>query len=338
MTDQAVSNPWEDLRRPLQHDPVSGLRVDATHAWNLYWAIDSDGRPLLALRHAVTSAASLRLPRFNGVEVGHGRATGSTDDLLLLTLTDQSLRDVFWRLCIDIVDSTRSCSSESEVVAVFVRRTWRWHHLLRGGSASHLSREAQMGLVGELAVLERFILPHTAPVAAVDGWLGPERAPKDFEFGHVGIEAKAHGPAARDEVQISSIDQLSRAGLSALFLCVTRVASSPDPQLGATVTEIADALRSHIENSDPAILGTFDAKLTAAGLDSTHDYSDTKWVVGETVVFEVREEFPRIEPALVSPSIVRVQYALRLTDCEEFIVSSEDLVSALTVEAEHDGH
>lgn len=336
MTDQTVSNPWEHLRRPSRRDPVSGLRVDASHPWSLYWAIDSDGRPLLAFRHAVTGAASLRLPRVNGVEVSHGRATGSTDDLLLLTLTDQSLRDVFWRLCLDIVDSTRSCRSEGEAVAVFVRRTWRWHHLLRGGSAAQLSREAQMGLIGELAVLDRFVLPHTTPAAAVDGWLGPERAPKDFELGHVGIEAKAHGPAARDEVQISSIDQLSRAGLSALYLCVTRVASSTDPQLGATVTEIADALRSSIEKSDPAALGTFDAKLTAAGLDSTHDYSDSKWVVGETVVFEVREEFPRIEPSLVSPSIVRVQYALRLTDCEEFIVSSEDLVSTLAGEAEHD--
>ncbi len=328
--------PWEPLRRPSGVEPVSGIRVDSTHPWNLYWALDAGGRQLLVMSHSDPKADSLRLPRVSGLELSHGQSSGASGELLILRLTEPSLVDIFQRLCLDIIDSTRACNSESEAVTVFVRRTWRWHHLLRGGGASRLSREQQMGLLGELAILERFVLPHVVTAAAVEGWLGPEREPKDFVVGRVCIEAKAHGPSVRDEVRISSIDQLSRDGLSALFLCVTGVATAPDPQSGVTVSDVADQLRSRIEGSDPAALGVFDAKLAAFGLDAAHDYSDQRWIVGETVVYEVLPDFPRIEPSEVTSAILRLRYVLRLSDCEEFIVDPDRLVAALSAESLHD--
>ena len=61
-------------------------------------------------------------------------------------------------------------------------RTWRWHHLLRGGRGTLLSPEEQKGLLGELFVLERLLLPRMDASSAVTAWRGPLGAPKDFEI------------------------------------------------------------------------------------------------------------------------------------------------------------
>lgn len=333
----SIANPWASLRRPSGNESLSGIRVDASHPWNLYWTLDSDGRQLLALDHSVSASNSLRLPRASGLEVSHGRSADSSRELLVLSLTEPTLRDIFWRLCTDIVETTRACESESEAVATFVRRTWRWHHLLRGGGDARLSRNQQVGLLGELAVLERLVMPNVATTTAVLGWFGPERAPKDFEIGRIGIESKALGTTAREEVKISSIEQLSRAGLKALFLCVTRVAMAADPAAGTTVAEVITRLRGDIQRSQPSAIEEFDAKVSAYGFDEVHDYSDTRWLVGQTVVYEVRDEFPRIEPSEVGPSVSWVQYAIQLTDCNEFVVTSGELGDELRREIEFGG-
>lgn len=330
MSDSGMTpDPWATLRHPTEIKPISGVRVDGNHPWDFYWALSSSGHSLLVLSHGANATSSVRLPRVGGLEVSVGRAAGSQNVLLIMTLTDASLRDIFWRLCTDIVDSTRACRTEQEAVSVAIWRTWRWHHLLRGGGDSRLSREGQIGLLGELSVLERLVLPNVSAGIAIEGWLGPERAPKDFELGSLGIEAKAYGPSKRKEVSISSIDQLSRRGLSALFLCVTIVASSPDEETGLTLTEVVGLLTRRIGESEPLAVGVFEAKLGAAGFDPTHDYSDMRWIVGNTAVYEVTEEFPRIEPSEVSASITKMQYAVRLSDCELFLVDAGRVESAL---------
>ena len=330
MGDLAVSpNPWGVLRRPAIGDPVSGVRVDAAHPWNVYWALDSDGRQVLALKHSALVPSSIRLPRASGLLVEHDRPAEPKTGLLLLILTEPTLRDIFWRLCTDVVESTRSCRTEVEAVTTFIQRTWRWHHLLRGGGDARLTREQQMGLLGELAVLERFVLPSVAAPIAIDGWQGPAAMPKDFEVGLVGIESKAQGPSGREEVKISSIDQLARAGLDVLYLCVTGVAASPDGQTGTTVAEEAESLRSKLEVVDPSAAATFDAKLSAYGFEWSDDYSDARWIVGETSIYEVREDFPRIEPAALPPSIIRMKYVIRLSECDAFLVGADHLRSSI---------
>lgn len=323
------SNPWGALRRPAAGNPVSGVRVEAEHPWNVYWALDSDGRQVLALKHSTPVPTSLRLPRAKGLLVEHEQLAEPNGALLLLVLTEPTLRDIFWRLCTDVVESTRSSRTEGEAVATFIQRTWRWHHLLRGGGDTRLSREQQMGLLGELAVLERMLLPNLAASIAVDGWQGPAGMPKDFEVGLVGIESKAQGPSGREEVKISSIDQLARAGLDVLYLCVTGVAASPDAQTGTTVAEAAESLRSKLGVVDPSAAATFDAKLSAYGFEWSDDYSDARWIVGETSIYEVGEDFPRIEPSALPPSIIRMKYVIRLSECDAFLVGADHLRSSI---------
>ena len=86
-------------------------------------------------------------------------------------------------------------------------RTWRWHHLLRGGGSTLCYRlEEQKGLLGELLVLERpFCCLTSGASTAVAAWRGPLGSPKDFEIGRVAIEVKARrGGAIARHVAITS--------------------------------------------------------------------------------------------------------------------------------------
>jgi hypothetical protein len=131
------------------------------------------------------------------------------------------LRDIFFQLCIDIMGSAARAESEAEALSTTVARTWRWHHLLRGGSSGLLSPEQQKGLIGELLVLEKDLLPVLSPAEAIAGWRGPLGAAKDFLIGKVAIESKALGRSTSPAVLVNSEFQLDETVVKRLFLHIS---------------------------------------------------------------------------------------------------------------------
>ena len=132
----------------------------------------------------------------------------SDTQLLALKLLDSNQRDIFQTLCLDIISTAAQADSEAEAVSAALMRTWRWHHLLRVGRGTLLSPEEQKGLLGELFVLERLLLPRMDASSAVTAWRGPLGAPKDFEIARVAIEAKTRRGGATPSLSITSESQL----------------------------------------------------------------------------------------------------------------------------------
>ena len=157
-------DPWEEIDTPSIADSVAARRVDANLPWNFFWARGVDGRVLLTLRHATRSATTarlprLRVPRLRDIEVTLSPSDESDTQLLAFKLLDSNQRDIFRTLCEDIISAASQAKSEVGAVSAALARTWRSHHLLRGGRGTLLSPEEQMGLLGELFVLERLLLP-----------------------------------------------------------------------------------------------------------------------------------------------------------------------------------
>jgi hypothetical protein len=256
-------------------------------------------------------------------------------DVLMLRLSDDSLREVFLTLCLDVVNSTLDATSESEALDRVIRRTWRWHHLLRGGSDGRLSLEEQKGLIGELLVLEKYLLPVLQASDAVQSWLGPDDAPKDFQVGALCIEAKARRGSATPEVAISSESQLDTEGIGSLYLHVVNLASSPEEAGGVSVADVADRIRVSLQLRDPLAADNFESRLEAAGLSAEHDYSDCLWLEGDAWVFRVADGFPRIQASALAPGVHRVRYTISLVDCDAYQCEPEDLIAAVTEAAGH---
>jgi hypothetical protein len=317
-----TNDPWKDLVAPSSHTTLSARRVNAETRWNFYWARALDNRCLLVLAYTSSDHRANRTPHLRGVEILFSTDGGDGGQLLTLKLLDAVHKDIFYRLCIDIVAAASNAKSETEAVDLVLARTWRWHHLLRGGGDSRLSPEEQKGLIGELLFLEEFLLPVLTARDSVSAWHGPLGAPKDFEIERVSIEAKARRGAATPYVAISSEFQLDTEGTDRLFLYVCELdqaqEASPD---GFTLTDVADRLLRTIGLSDPGTADMFESLLSATGLRLEDDYSDNLWLRGSHRVYLVEEAFPRIAPQNFPSGVSNVRYSISLPDCAPFLVT-----------------
>ena len=332
-----TDDPWKDIGRPSEPNTINARRISGigSLAWGLYWAIDSQQQCLLILQHRTARQPSHRLPRLRGLLVEDSVTEDGVGCRVIIRLTDREQREVFHRFCTDVMEATGLAQSEEEAIGRFLTRTWRWHRLLRSGRDGRLSDEEQMGLIGELRLLETHLLPAMPAGDAVEGWVGPMGAPKDFQIGLVCVEAKARGHQ-KAAVRVSSIHQLDAPGAAQLFLYVSEVAAAPvESRSARTVTEVADRVRSAIEARDMSAMLAFEERLNAAGFNWEDDYSDKSWVIGAEELFKVTEGFPRVTPSMVPLGVDDVRYAIALSACDKFRVEIDFLTRAIT--GERDG-
>ena len=325
-----TENPWREIEPPSLADAVNARRVDAKLPWNFFWARGADRGVFLTLGHAAESAPSTPMPKLRDIEVTLSPPDEANTRILALKLRDPGQQDIFHTLCRDIISVAARAESEAEAVSVALMRTWRWHHLLRGGGGTLLSPEEQKGLIGELLVLERVLLPHMEASAAVTAWRGPLGSPKDFEIGRVAIEVKARRGGATPSVAITSEDQLDESGVDSLFLYVVELDEAPeDATDGLTMRGVVDRVREHLYLLDPGAAGLFETLVSAAGVRPEDDYSNFHWLEGPSRLYLVTGEFPRIAPSEVRSGVAHVRYTISLGDCEPFVASATALAQAL---------
>lgn len=329
-----MTDPWEQLAKPAAASTVTALRVDAQLPWGFFWARDLENKCLLVLRYSSGLSTGNRLPRLEGIEITDLPDERGAERILALRLADSAQRDIFHQLCLDIMASAARAANEEEALHLVLSRTWRWHHLLRGGKDDRLSAEEQKGLIGELLVLERFLLPAFAARDAVRMWHGPLGAPKDFEVGKVWIEAKARRGAATPFISISSEFQLDDTGSDALFLHVIDLnQAGADGNGSFTVADVAQRVAATVRRADADAGDALDGLLTAMGFEWSDDYSDFAWIEGDTRVYKVGDGFPRITPDRFPAGVSRVTYSIELPDCDPFGVLPFTLQDVLAGEA-----
>ncbi|MEO6924003.1 MAG: PD-(D/E)XK motif protein [Bryocella sp.] len=322
------TNPWLGLVAPTSPTAISARRVDPACPWHLFWAIDHEERCLLVLQHLAASAPHEKLPVLREIEIRLEALPGG-QPVLVLRLLDAKLRDVFHQLCLDIVAATTGCANEAAAVTAAVARAWRWHHLLRGGGAGRLRPEEQKGLLGELLVLERYMLPAFGAAGAVAAWRGPVGAAKDFVSGTVAVESKARSSNA-ESVMISSEIQLAGDDDEQLFLHLCSIdPANPGDEGAYTLTDVAKRVREGVAAGGSVVQGRYDALLAAAGFDFADDYSDHPWQGGERSVYRVAGTFPRLTPDTMPPAVHSVHYALSLNEVGPFMVAPNELQLAL---------
>lgn len=323
------NDPWKNLTPPSAASAINARRVDENNPWGFFWARAMDGKCLLVLQHGAESSPAKKLPSLKGIEVAVTDGEGQYSRMLAFRLLDSRQRDIFHQLCIDIVAAGAAGRTEPEAVELAVARTWRWHHLLRGGTGGRLSEDEQKGLIGELFVLERHLLPHLSPADSLAAWRGPLGAPKDFEVGRIGIEAKARRGAATPHVLITSEHQLDGEGCDLLFLHVVDLSHAPEGAAQAfTVSDASHRVRDRIA-LDNAATDRYEALLTAAGFRWEDDYSDFKWVEGPSRIYGVTDGFPRVSAREIASGVSNVRYSISLVECERFVVEEKVLDKAI---------
>lgn len=308
-------HPWQGL----EFD--AARRVDKLGRHDYFWAVVENNNVALALFLPNGTEKILPLPKIKNLDVGY-RKLGSRD-ALIVALRDPEQIDIFTSLCQDIVSAGEQGENPLDALDRTVRRTLRWHHLLRGGSSERLSLEEQRGLVGELQVLQ-LLCTEIGAEAAVEAWRGPEDGAKDFELHGLCMEVKARRGASKPQVQISSSEQLADVPGSNLFLLVYDVDAAIKPE-GMTLTDHVHFVEDIFKSSTLTAYGTWERLLAATGFDWVHDYSDRRWSVGKRIFFRVDEGFPRID-APVPLGVLNVKYTVALDACTDFTIEDDQLL------------
>ena len=323
-------DPWKGLAIPDASQSIKAKRVDAEQTWGFFWARSIDNKCMLVLQHDESAKPSAHLPKIRGIELLAIDGDAKSRPMLIFKLEQTEQRDLFHRLCLDIMDCSSSAVTEKDAVHRAIARTWRWHHLLRGGGDNKLSTEEQKGMIGELVVLEQHLLPQLSASDAVASWQGPRGAPKDFAIGGVCIEAKSRRGGAAPHVLISSESQLDESDLEALFLHVTAVDRTPaDACEGLSLTAFVERVRTAITMRDPGAAEAFDEAIAATGFRSDDDYSDELWLEGISRLYRICDDFPRITASSVSTGVHKVRYAISLVQCEPYEVEPNMLADLI---------
>jgi len=318
-------DPWLTINKPS--GPIaSAKRADEKHPFDFFWAMDMDGHCLFVYEYDKAIKQGEKKPRLNGIRIIDYEPEGGDKKRLILSLRQAEHREIFFRLCTDVLEATQECKDGASALHVMLRRTWRWHQLLRGERDGRLSPDLQKGLIGELECLTSIVLPHYSPAEAMTFWEGPSGLPKDFVIGEACIEVKARRGAARPFVSISSEHQLDQAGFQNLFLYILDLSSAAVSDEGSfNLNDYVDRTYQIIHEKDPGAVEMFETKLLEVGYLNEDDYSDRYWIRLGAQTYQVQGEFPRIIDSELPAGVSDVSYKIDLGNIQEYIIEQAEM-------------
>jgi hypothetical protein len=317
---------WRNLRaaRPVGEDQIQSTAV----VW------DNVETPL---RLAVAASGDLHLlaptlgpamrplpPDYNGLRLREGLL----DDGTCLDLCSPAAHEtMFAALCGELVKAIVTEGRDPWAAAITIVRAWQsaWRPLRQP-----MSRSIQIGLAGELLVMQSLWLPALGP-EAVHLWSGPDRERHDFVSPHLHMEVKAT-TRSRHEHDISRVDQLRvPEDRRLLFASIQLEESIMGPQ---SVGTLVDGVMASIRH-DPAAVDGFLTKLD--GLDWSDEMRRSpdliRFHLRDAQIFEVDEEFPQLPSDFALPhGVLAVRYTISLANLPHLDVEAvrEDIANRVT--------
>jgi hypothetical protein len=332
MIPSAIEELWSQLP-PATGIELSGKRVPGFAAqFPIYAAIDAKKKRHLLIE--VESAMEMTDPR------GTRGLTVRTEVLRVrdfaaapyidLECVDNKHDRTFSAFASDLVGLLKEGKDRRKTVVSCLQR-WRAFWLV---DQAGLSREAALGLFGELWFLARWLRPLNASKMA--GWQGPCGARHDFQWAHASVEVKtcAVGASGSAVHYITSLNQLSAPEQGDLFLFSLHV--SDDAMAGNDVPSLVCHLTELLQEDEEA-LAALSLRLAAAGYSPAHTdfYRRPLRIVSEEL-YLVKGSFPRLTRQSFEQGIpVGVQdisYSLSMAACVGWRVANApvDIAEPLT--------
>ena len=327
----SIRDSWIQLRSSDGSPESHAFRMRLLHTVNdlsVYASVSEADHALGMVFEIPQSVQSPRLVSHNGKRVtiskvmGHGVRAGHT--AVVVGLKDSECEDLFCLLCDHLLGKVAACRDGKAAIALVVDEIDRWRRFM-DRHAKRLDHSAVIGLIGELAVLER-LANRIGKGPALAGWRAPSGSLRDFELGSMTVEAKAYSPSHGGTVHINDPLQLEPEAGKELFLACQEVASAED--LGQRLPDHVARVRVTMGH-DPGILGDFDRLLADSGYLAVHDdeYRDG-YQLGVMKVFRVDSGFPRIAPESVPLGVQNVRFGLQVSSLGAFELDPDSCIGS----------
>jgi hypothetical protein len=304
-------NPWEMLENP-DDGQLSSQRVRAEFPFDFYFSKDSAGTYMLvfSLSHHSVKYEKIQL---NGVLVSNI----SIDDTpsIVLSLKNNVDWPIFLRICIDLCSVASESPSVEKAVAQFYNRLIYWQYFLKRNTDDKLSKEEQIGLIGELLVLKKYILSQYCALDSVNFWTGADSDVQDFFIDDKRVEVKTCSSPSKNEVCISSLQQLFNAECPIYLVVVYLGVSSNNTADAFTLFSLASNIAVRLRDENVQAYELYIKKLAMVGLFLDGSYNDTFYLANKFRGFSVQNEFPKITPNDVKAGIIQAKYVINLGAC-----------------------
>ena len=258
------------------------------------------------------SGKRVTVDRLSGPDIGPGRVA------VLVSLRDKDCEDLFGMLCDHLLSKVRTHIDAKVAINAVVDEIDRWRRFMERHRRM-LDTQAVIGLIGELAVLERLIA-RIGKAAAIAAWRSPQGSLRDFELPDATIEVKSFSMSAGGLVHINDPLQLEPDDGKSLFLACQEV---------VPVDEGAERLPDHVGRvrtaigSDSGLTGDFERLLADSGYLPAHEPEYREgFRLGDLRVFAVTEGFPRLGPSAIPLGVKNVRFALAVASLASYEVDA----------------
>ncbi len=310
------NSPWSDIQKPVTGYNVK--RVDADHPHDFFWGKDTDGNYLLLLELTKELAEFLegKSVDLQGVKTDITFHSTTSEYFFKLSLQNKEDADIFYRLCLDLVDRTKDVLVRKVALEIINNRLKRWKAFLRGKKKYLLSAREVRGLFAELEFVHKGLTEYGDQLTVLEGWQGPLDEPQDFVLGDFAVEVKSLTGLQKDKVKISSEHQLV-THLDNLYLHVIYLAEFHDCKKGHSLNTQVEVVRNAIKDTENK--DVFDSRLYETGYLELKDYDSPCYSVRKHESFHVRDDFPRISPEDLVDGVSGVTYDLDLKSLDSYV-------------------
>lgn len=183
-----------------------------------------------------------------------------------------------------------------------------WQKFMKS-ETDRFSSEQEIGLFGELLILNFLIDKKIIQGSITNVWQGPIRASRDFFISkHLALEVKTSVIDNPFIAKISSLEQLNNCDVENLYLVAVKLQESRE---GQTVSDLIKIIKEKLK--DQYLICEFDSLLVISGFLETKIYRPLiRLSLDYIKAFNV-ESIPRILPTTVK-GVVRARYEIKLID------------------------
>lgn len=244
---------------------------------------------------------------------------------LVLSLRDQQQESVFLAYCADLVSNMEGITAAEERVLRVNDSIARWGRFFQKCGSDGLKIEQQAGLFGELIWFEQMIDCGLGLEKVVQSWKGCEGNFHDYDFEGKVVEVKTSMTKEPQQIIINNERQLDERRLLSLHLFFVALRKTEGG--GATLHMKVEQIREKISHSPSVRLRFNDCLINSGYLDNDARLYKSHFVVKEELLFEVKNEFPRIVDT--HDGIGSLEYGVLISSCRSFDVKISDYLDSL---------
>lgn len=322
-----IENIWSILESS-EHPKSSKLllrKIDIS-GFHLGYNIENRNRVIvLELEAKLTKQILKNDPNWKGIAFEEFKLD-SKRNAICLSLINHEFSSIFDSFVIDLFENLKTSRNIIELGILFLNRLEKWKNFFKNFGLSKLSRNAQVGLFGELHFLNKYLLKKYSSTDSLEYWRGHDRKYQDYKFPNGNIEVKTTTSKQHIKVFISSEKQLDRTGINNLFLYCAILNDSVSS--GFTLKELVDICYLTLKYNQVA-LSKFSDYLINAGYLRKDDsfYNNEKYYVSQEFMYEVLDGFPSIVTA--PNGVGDVNYSIMLSACEDYKTNIDDTLQIL---------